>query len=180
MAKSQYIIQFGGLSIGLHNFEFEVNDKFFKNIENSEIEKASISVNATLTKQNNLLNMHFTIFGTVVLDCDRCLRSADLPIETEEDLVIKFGNPEESNDEILVIPEGETQFELSHYLYEYITLAIPARRVPCELDGDKSRCDNEMLEKLENVISHSDEEEEQEPNNPMWEQLKKIKKFNQN
>ena len=178
MGKSEYIIQFGGLSIGLHEFELEISDKFFKNIENSEIETASIKVSALLTKQNNLLNMHFDISGTVGIECDRCLKNFDLPIETKEDLVIKYGNPEESNDEILVIPEGETEMELSQYLYEYIVLAVPARRVPCELDEEKFKCNYEMLEKLNSL--NAGPEEKKEPNNPMWEQLNKIKKFNQN
>jgi uncharacterized protein len=178
VGKSQYIVPFGGLSVGVHEFEFEVDEKFFKSIENSEIEKASIFVNATLTKQNNLLNMHFVISGTVGVECDRCLKNFDFPIESEEDLVIKHGNPEESNDEILVIPEGDTQFELSQYIYEYITLALPARRVPCEIDEEMFRCDDEMLEKLDNLSSAP--EEAAEPENPIWEQLNKIKKFNQN
>ncbi len=178
MGKSPYIIQFGGLSVGLHEFEFEVNEKFFKNIENNEIEKASVFVTATLTKQNNLLNMHFVFSGTVEVGCDRCLKNFDFPIEGEEELVIKHGDPAESNDEILVIPEGETQFELSQYLYEYITLALPARRVPCEIDEEKFRCDDEMLEKLDNWSAAPEQAEE--PENPIWEQLNKIKKFNQN
>lgn len=178
MGKSQYIVQFGGLSVGLHDFEFDVNDKFFKSIENSEIERASVQVKATLTKQNNLLNMQFNISGTVGVECDRCIKSFDLPIESEEELVIKFGNPDDSNDEILVIAEGETQFELSQYIYEYIILAIPARRVPCELDKDEFECDNETLDKLNSIISHASEEEKL--NTPMWEQLNKIKKFNKN
>lgn len=179
MGKSQYIVEFGGLPVGVHDFEFEVTDKFFKNIENSEIERASVTINAKLTKQNNLLNMHFEIEGTVGVECDRCIKNFDLPIATEEDLVIKFGNPAESNDEILVIHEGDTQFELSQYIYEYIILAIPARRVPCEIDADQFDCDQEMLDKLNEINSASDEEIEPN-NNPMWEQLKKIKKFNQN
>jgi uncharacterized protein len=178
MGKSQYIVQFGGLSVGLHDFEFEVNDKFFKSIENSDIERASVQVKATLTKQNNLLNMQFNISGTVGIECDRCIKSFDLPIESEEELVIKFGNPDDSNDEILVIAEGETQFELSQYIYEYIILAIPARRVPCELDKDEFECDKETLDKLNSLISDASEEEKL--NTPMWEQLNKIKKFNKN
>lgn len=179
VGKSQYIVQFGGLSVGIHEFEFEINEKFFKNTENSEIERADLKVTATLTKQNNLLNMHLSISGTVGVACDRCLKDFDIPIEAEEELVIKHGNPDESNDEILVIPEGETQVELSHYLYEYISLAVPVRRVPCELDEEEFRCDEEMLEQLENTLS-SEPEKSEEPNNPVWEQLNKIKKFNQN
>ena len=44
--------------------------------------------------------MQFNFFGTLKLDCDRCLKEFDFPVEGEESLVIKYGNPEESNDEI--------------------------------------------------------------------------------
>jgi uncharacterized metal-binding protein YceD (DUF177 family) len=173
MGKSQYIVQFGGLSVGLHDFEFEVNDAFFKSIENSDIQKAHLFVDAKLTKQNNLLQMQFNIEGTVGVDCDRCLKYFDYPIDTQENLVIKHGNPDESTDEILVIPEGQDEFDISQYLYEYIILAIPARRVPCELDKEAFVCDTETLNKLNNLAIESEKVEE--PNNPMWEQLNKIK-----
>lgn len=177
MGKSQYIIQFGGLPVGLHDFTFEVNDAFFKTIENSEINTASVQVEARLTKQNNLLQVHFEIYGTVGMDCDRCLKNFGFPIDAEENLVIKHGNPDESTDEILVIPEGQEEFDVSQYLYEYIVLALPARRVPCEIDPEEFVCDQETLNKLNDLLTGPPKEEEQ--NNPMWEQLNKIK-FNKN
>jgi uncharacterized protein len=179
MGKSQYIIQFGGLPIGIHDFEFEVDDSFFKKFETSEITSAAINIDAQLTKQNNLLQLHLEIYGTLGLECDRCVKYVDFPIETEEDLVIKHGNPIDSTDEILIIPEGQEEFELSQYLYEYITLAIPSRRVPCELDAKMYACDNEMLAKI-NLLATDKETNNEEPTNPLWEQLNKIKKFNQN
>jgi len=180
MGKSKYIIQFGGLPVGLHEFEFEVNDKFFSSIENSEIQSGEINVTATLTKQNHLLQMHFNFEGTVNVDCDRCLKGFEFRIEGEENLVIKHGNPNESNDEILVIEEGDEEFDISHYLYEYIILAIPARRVPCELDEKEFICDYETRDKLNSLTSDSDENETEKNNNPLWEQLNKLKKINKN
>jgi uncharacterized metal-binding protein YceD (DUF177 family) len=180
MGKSEYIIQFGGLPVGLHEFEFEVNDTFFSKIENSEIQSGAVEVTATLTKQNHLLQMNFKFEGTVKVDCDRCLKEFDFPIEGEDNLVIKFGNPDESNDEILVIEEGYEEFDVSHYLYEYIILAIPARRVPCELDEKEFVCDFETRDKLDKLTSDSDENESENSNNPLWDQLNKIKKFNKN
>lgn len=177
MGKSQYIVPFGGLPVGLHEFEFDVNDTFFSKIENSEIVHASLEVNALLTRQNNLLQMNFEITGTVEISCDRCLKSFDFPIEANENLVIKHGNPTESTDEILVIPEGQEEFDVAQYLYEYITLALPARKVPCELDKKQFECDQEVLSKLNTLAS--DSEEKPAPNTPMWEQLNKIK-FNKN
>ncbi|MCE3226935.1 MAG: hypothetical protein K0S32_1486 [Bacteroidetes bacterium] len=179
MGKSQYIIQFAGLPVGIHEFEFEVNEKFFKSVENSEIERAKLDVKAILTKQNNLLQMHFDIRGTVGIACDRCLKDFDFPVEASGDLVIKHGNPEESTDDILVIGEKEAEFDVSHYLYEYILLAIPVRKVPCEeIDEDQFECDYETLDKL-NTIS-TDSENEDVPVNPLWEQLNKLKKNNKN
>jgi uncharacterized protein len=177
MGKSQYTIQFGGLPVGLHEFEFEVNDSFFARIENSEVASANISVNAMLTKQNNLLQMQFEIQGTVAIDCDRCLKNFDLPIEASESLVIKHGNPSESTDEILVIPEGVDEVDMAQYLYEYIIMAIPARRVPCEIDETQFSCDYDVLKKLEDLSS--DDSAADTNNNPIWEKLNKIK-FNKN
>jgi uncharacterized protein len=177
VGKSQYIIQFGGLPVGLHDFEFELTDTFFSKFENSEIQKADIKVDATLTKQNNLLQMKFNISGTIGLDCDRCLKNFDFPIDAEGELVIKHGNPDESTDEIMVIPEGQDEFDVSHYLYEYIILAIPARRVPCELDEESFKCDYDVLDKLKDLTTDSKEDEES--HNPLWEKLNKIK-FNKN
>lgn len=173
MGKSQYIIQFAGLPVGVHEYEFEVTGKFFKNIENSEIQEANLHVNATLTKQNNLLQMNFEISGTVGIECDRCLKAFDFPLEASESLVIKHGNPSESTDEILVIPVGEDEFDISQYIYEYIVLALPVRKVPCEVDEEQFECDYETLDKLESISSDSQDEE---PINPLWEQLNKLKK----
>jgi uncharacterized metal-binding protein YceD (DUF177 family) len=177
MGKSQYIIQFGGLPVGVHEFEFEIRDKFFQGIENSEIEKASLLAKAILTKQNNVLQVEFQISGTVGIACDRCMKDFDFPLDINEKLVVGHGNPEDSNDEILVIKEGDAEFDVSHYIYEYVALAVPARKVPCEVDSEAYECDDETLKKLES-ISTDTEKENSDMNNPMWEQLKKLKHKN--
>jgi uncharacterized metal-binding protein YceD (DUF177 family) len=177
MGKSQYIIQFGGLPVGVHEFEFEIRDKFFQGIENSEIERASLLARAILTRQNNVLQVEFQISGTVGIACDRCMKDFDFPLDINEKLVVGHGNPEDSNDEILVIKEGDAEFDVSHYIYEYVALAIPARKVPCEIDSEAFECDEETLKKLES-ISTDTEKEDSHMNNPMWEQLKKLKHKN--
>lgn len=174
MGKNQYIIKFAGLPVGTHEFEFDVKSKFFEQFADSEITNTNIRVVLTLLKQNHLMQMHFKLSGTIEVECDRCLIAYDLPVKHEENLVVKFGNPKESNDEILVIPEGTGEADVSHYLYEYITLALPNRRVPCEIDS-KFKCDTETLEKLNNTSIEEDEKNE----NPIWEQLNKLK-FNKN
>jgi uncharacterized protein len=173
MGKREYIIRFGGLGVGVHSFSFKIGDAFFKGFENSEISQAELDVTATLTKQNNLLTAQFLLKGIVGVDCDRCLKTFGFPVEAEESLVIKHGNPSESNDEILVIPAGAEEFDASQYLYEYVTLALPARRVPCEIDARAFKCDYEMLDKLDKLAARNEEREEGE--NPLWKELTKIK-----
>jgi uncharacterized metal-binding protein YceD (DUF177 family) len=177
MGKGQYIIQFGGLPVGVHEFEFEIRDKFFQGIENSEIERANLGAKAILTKQNNVLQVEFQISGTVGIACDRCMKDFDFPLDINEKLVVGHGNPEDSNDEILVIKEGDAEFDVSHYIYEYVALAVPARKVPCEIDSEAFECDAETLKKLESVSTDT-EKEDSDINNPMWEQLKKLKHKN--
>jgi uncharacterized protein len=182
MRKSKYLIRFGSLPVGIHDFEFEVMGTFFQEFEESGIEVADVKVEARLTKQNNLLQLDLWLHGTVGIDCDRCLKSFQYPIEAREHLVIKHGNPEESTDEILVLDEGIDHIDLAHHLYEFVTLAMPARKVPCEMDEDVFRCDYETLKKLEEISVEPDddqEEKKEEEKNSIWEELNKIK-YNKN
>ena len=168
MGKKQYIVKFAGLPVGTHQFEFNINGTFFEQFEDSEITEADLEVVIVLTKQNNLMKMQFDINGTVNLSCDRCLTDYNFPIEASENLVIKSGTPEESTDEIMALNESEGQADVSHYLFEYITLALPTRRVPCEIDED-FECDYETVNKLkENSV-------EEEKTNPLWDKLNKLK-----
>ena len=176
MGKSQYTIQFCGLSMGEHQFEFEVTQKFFEQFKDSEITKANVQVKANLIKQNSLMHILFSFEGTVNLSCDRCLIDYDCPISGHEKLIIKHGNPEESNDEILVLKEGLEEADFTQYLYEYIELAIPSRKVPCEDEEFdlEVECDEETLAKYNEIKI-----EEQPIENPEWDKLKNIK-FNNN
>jgi len=176
MGKSQYKIQFGGLSVGEHQFEFEVNSKFFEQFSESEITEANIQVKVIVVKQNTVMHFLFSFDGVVKLACDRCLIDYNSPISGHEKLVIKHGNPEESTDDMLVLREGLEEADFTQYLYEYIELAIPSKKVPCEdeeFDIDVE-CDQETLAKFNELKI------EEPPNeNPEWDKLKNIK-FNNN
>lgn len=171
MGKTKYIINSGGLAVGNHEFEFDVTGKFFKEQDSTEINEANVQVKALLLKQNNVLQMEFDISGTVKLECDRCLKEFDFPIACTEKLVVKTGKAENSTDEVLMVSEGETQLDVTQNIYEFILTAIPARRVPCEIDKKRFKCDEEMLEKLNQTSIPTENDE----NNPMWDKLNKVK-----
>lgn len=174
MGSNKYVIQFGGLPVGSHIFEMEITDKFFAGLENSEIQKADIRAEIEVVKQNNVLTLNFHLEGSVDVPCDRCGVERPLPIDIRETVVVKHGNPEESTDEIVVLSHGETEVDVSHYLYEFVVLALPIKRVPCEED-DSIECDFEALEKLNAIETEEEKEDRSEDVNPVWEKLKNIK-----
>ena len=47
---NDYILPIAGLSVGYHDFEFEIDDKFFENFEFSEVQKGCVKVNLNVEK----------------------------------------------------------------------------------------------------------------------------------
>ncbi|HWY38078.1 MAG TPA: DUF177 domain-containing protein [Bacteroidia bacterium] len=171
MAESQFIIRLGGLPVGSHLFEFEVNDSFFEGRDYSEIHGAKVAVKLELLKQNSLIQLFFTLNGTVDVTCDRCTKPYPVEVNAHEEMFLKFGDPDEEHPEnVLVLPHGENELDISQPLYEFISLAVPYRKIPCE-DDETFECDEDTLKKLDD-ISHG--EPEQKPGNSMWDKLRDL------
>jgi uncharacterized protein len=178
MGRKQYVIQFGGLAVGTHLFEMEINDSFFKNFELSEVSDSQITASIELVKQNNLITLNFDIHGEVNTACDRCAKSVPVPLSIAESIVVKHGNTSETTDEILVLPHGDTEIDVSQLLYEFVSLAIPVRRVPCEED-ENVECDEAALKKL-NALTEKKSKKTTKEINPLWEKLNELKKNKSN
>jgi uncharacterized metal-binding protein YceD (DUF177 family) len=174
MKPNKAIIQFGGLGVGTHLFEFEVSDKFFENLEYSEIRKANVLAQIELVKQNTVMTLNLGISGTVTLPCDRCTADFNLPIENSESVYLKYGDVSESNDNIIVLPQGETSVDLTTQIYELIIVSVPMRRMPDELGVTDHVCDPEVLKRI-NTLSVEEEPEGKKAGEDVWAELKKIK-----
>ena len=174
--RKEYIIQFVGLSIGIHEFKFEAKDSFFKDFEFSEIKKGNVLVNLHLLKQSQMMVLEFEIGGTVKMECDLCTGEFDLPLNGTHRLIVKVGGGDTGNedDDIITIAANEHELDLAQYIYEYITLTLPIKRVhPLDKKGN-STCDKEVLEKLEK-FRIEEEKQEEEKTDPRWNDLKNIK-----
>lgn len=155
----QFIIPFRGLATGSHKFAFEIGDKFFDDFEESEISKGKVLVNVDLNKMANMLELDFKLSGSVVVTCDRCLDEFDMPVSFETILYVKFGDTtHEQTDEILIISHAEGELDLAQYIYEYIHLSLPYKRIHPNDKKGKSLCNKDMLKKLNKYVSgeHSD------------------------
>ena len=173
--KSKYNIEFKGLKEGRHDFEFEVEDTFFKHFEESLIESGDVSIKVELEKRSSFIKLHFKIKGWLELTCDRCLDQFRQKIKNKTEMFVKFGEKEfeEGENIIWVLPE-EHFISLAQPLYEYITLSIPLRQVHQKNEDGKRECNKEMLEKLKDYMQ-TESEEEETITDPRWDALKKLK-----
>ena len=167
-----FVIQFGGLSLGTHHYDFLITDKFFKHFEDSEISNGKITIDLELMKQSTMLILKFMINGTSTVMCDRCTDMFDMKIEGEQQLIIKLGDEDfGDNDEIISVPVNENEYDVSRTIFEFIVLSLPQRRVHPELKNGKTGCNKEMLKKLEeNAV-----QEEKTKIDPRWDKLKDLK-----
>lgn len=174
----EYKIQFVGLAVGKHEFEFEVKDKFFENLDYSEIKNGNIKIDVNLLKQSSMMSLDFKVSGTVKVPCDLCTEEFDLPISGEYQLIVKVGGNADQNedDDIITVAANEHELDLSQYIYEYIVLSLPIKRVhPLDKKG-KSTCDPEMVKKVESYLTDEPGEDDSEDGtDPRWDGLKGIK-----
>jgi uncharacterized metal-binding protein YceD (DUF177 family) len=175
--KSKYNIEFKGLKEGLHEYQFEVNEKFFEHFEESMVDNGEVSVKVELEKRSAFLRLSFALEGWLELVCDRCLDNYNVSLETE--LFVKFGEEdafEEGDNVIWVLPE-EHAINLAQIIYEYVTLSIPLRHVHPDESGENS-CNQEMIDRLNNITQHEADDDEEEEIDPRWAALKNLKNNN--
>ncbi len=169
----KYNIEFKGLNEGLHDFEFEVDKKFFEHFEESLVENGKVTVKVILEKRSSFIKLHLKIKGWLELTCDRCLELYNQPVKHETEMFVKFGEKEYDDGEsvIWVNPE-EHHINLAQIIYEYTILSIPLRHVHPKNSLGKRDCNKEMLEKLKNYMHP--ESEEDSTTDPRWDALRKL------
>lgn len=170
---SQYTLPFSGLSEGKHQFDFNIDDRFFAEFENSEVEKGELDIHVELEKRSTYLSLTFSIKGKVELVCDRCLENFIFPVESQRKLLVKFSEkPVEDEAEMIYLHPSAFQVEVGQFIYEFVILSLPIRRIHPDGENGVSLCDPVMLKKLEELRHHGNTLDE--PDDPRWNELRKI------
>ena len=176
--KKEYLIPFIGLKLGKHQFEYQINNSFFEIFDYHEFNNSNIKVNVVLEKKNNLLELTFKHKGAVNVPCDMTNEEFDLSIKGSMKLIVHFGEVfNNDNEELLILPHGEFQLDISQYIYEIIVLSVPLKRIhPGIKDGSLN---TEALIKLKELtIKEQKKENKEEQKNknidPRWDKLKQL------
>ncbi len=172
---NEFLIPFIGLKLGKHQLEFEIKKTFFEKFDYHEYEDCDIKVNVVLEKKTTMLELAFKHKGTVHVPCDLTNEMFDLPIKGKIKLVVQFGDEfNNDNEELLIIPHGEYQLDISQYIYEMIVLSVPLKRVhPGVKDGTLQTESLEALSKL-TVKEHNKDNKQEDNTDPRWDKLKQL------
>jgi len=174
-ALKQFNIPIRGLKTGFHEYEFSIDQDFFSEFEGSPIQKGGFEVKFILDKREDMLVLTFDFKGSMSTDCDRCLANINLPMQANEDLIVKYADEANEEDVVIYISRETTELNVAKYLYESIILAMPVTNVyNCE-EEKENVCDLEMLKYLENKAEKEQEEKLSDGDSP-WDALKDFNK----
>jgi len=170
----QFLIPFKNLSLGVHTYRFTIENWFFEKFDYSEIKKGKIEIKLLLEKQTKMLILNFLIDGFVNIMCDRCLEYFDYPIKGKNELIVKLGGETyEETEQVLTLSEYEHQIDISQYIYEFICLLLPMKRIHPVDENGISKCNKKMIKKIEELKNNKKIDHR-------WDALKKIKKTDKN
>ena len=167
---SPYLIKFSGLKDGVHLFNYELGNKFFKNFDYYDFLDAKLFAKLELEKQSTLLNLKFSFNGEIEVQCDVSMESFDLKLETEHAVVVKFKDDIISTDDkVIFMPAGSHSIDVSHLIYESIILAVPQKKVHPGIENGSLK--SEIVEKLEELRPKKNFNEKTDPR---WDKLKDL------
>lgn len=168
---TEYVVRFSEISEEAETFEFKLGDSFFKVFQSSEWQGGTIDVFLLAKKRADGITFDIKLKGELEVFCDRCLDSYKQIIEFGDRLFVKFGQEEGELDyNVVVINKDDNQIDLSQFIYEYLVLSLPVRRVHPEKSDGSSGCNSEMIKRLEKHLVT----EETIDLDPRWDDLKKL------
>ena len=188
---SQFKLPLKSLPKGTHEFDYHPDKQFFVNMENADVRDADVDVKLVVTYANDVYDLAFTLTGTVVVPCDRCLDDLTLDIDTTYKIKVKYGEEyREDSDDLMEIPESDSYLNVAYMISDTVALAIPIKHVhPL---GKCNRAMSSLLKKhratdasdpdaaledqlMDEMDSVSDGDDAPAATDPRWDKLKDVR-----
>ena len=166
-----YKIDLKALPQGVTNLEFKLDDEYFQAIDAPDIQRGELQSSLSINRTDDFFELNFHTEGVVHIPCDICLDDMDQSIETDDRLMVKFGDDYSEEDDLVIVAENEGILDISWFIYEFIDLNIPIKHVHAP-----GKCNPAMIEMLQQHSAARSGEEEEEAVDPRWAALLKLKK----
>ena len=174
--RREFEIAFVGLRPGLHEFQYEVGDKFFVDYQQADFTNCHVKIRLVLEKNTSFLMLKFEVGGTVDVMCDRCGNTLNMDLWDEFNMIVKLVenpddmNAEEDDPDIYYISRTESHLHIANWIYEFISLSIPMQRMCKEDEIGGPQCNQEVLDVLKKMEAGNNDN-----NNPLLKGLEKFK-----
>ncbi|HBK72379.1 MAG TPA: hypothetical protein DDZ39_12120 [Flavobacteriaceae bacterium] len=169
MKKNMFVIPFKGLKEENHQFEFKIIKEFFEVYQYDDVYDADINVHLNFNKKSTLFELEFIANGSIQVACDLTNELFQQPVTSNLDLIVKFGDAYNDEDiDVLILPHGDYEIDISKFIYEMIVLALPSKRIhPGVKDGTlKSDILDKLKELQPKTINNNTSSD------PRWDKLK--------
>lgn len=169
----EFRIAFVGLKEGRHDFEYQIDTKFFDAFQYDEFFETDLKVKLAFVKKPTMLELDFSVRGTVNVPCDQTGEPFDLGVQGDLSLLVKFGENEyEDTEEILYISHAAYEINVAQYVYEMVVLSVPIKRIhPQVLDGTST---SDALQRLETFKLKKNTKEIKNTVDPRWGKLQEL------
>lgn len=149
---SEFNLPLKSLPEGVHEFRYDLDRQFFKNMESGDIRDAKIAVDLTVTYRNGVYDLKFVFKGAVTVACDRCLDDLELPVDTGYHVTVKYGDSyKDESDEFIEIPESDNFLNVAYMMFDTVSLSVPIKHVhPL---GKCNRAMSSLLKKHRALVS---------------------------
>lgn len=172
----RYRVNILGLSLSIHHFEYDFGGEFFNAYGAGLLSEGTFKVDVVLDKRETFLEAGFKIKGSARLVCDRSLDEFDYPINISSRIIFKYGDEDkEISDEVTMIHRGTETLELGHFIYEFIALAIPMKKLHPKFEGESVE-DGQIIYTSKTEDLPAGQAGKKEETDPRWEMLKKLNK----
>lgn len=153
-SKHLFDIPFVGLKPGIHQFEYELDDKFFIEKEAEDFSNARANVKLSFEKNKGFFLLKFEVGGTAEVSCHKCGNPLGIDLWDEFKMVVKLvDNPEQMNlqeedPDVSYINRSDSHFDVSDLLYEFALLSVPNQIMCTPEEEGGPQCNKEVLERL--------------------------------
>ena len=178
-ALREYDINIVGLENKRYEYDFSSGDNFFVALEQELIRRGSVQTHVLLDKSETMIRLDFHIVGSVGQICDRSLDEYDESVDTQQMMLLKFGDHnEELSDEIELIERNTATVNVARYIFEFISLSLPMKRLHPRFRAEEEQ-ENENDESGVKLIYSSgpatdDESDGQPTMDPRWAALRRL------
>ena len=175
-SRREFEIAFVGLKQGVHEFEYQITDRFFEAYQQQDFENCDIQVKLFLDRNQGFMMLRFVVVGKVDVSCDRCGNPLPLDLWDEFNVLVKLVedpeimNQEEEDPDVYYISRTESHLHLADWIYEFINLSIPFQRMCKEDEIGGPNCNPEVLAMLKKLDAGGGNQE-----NPLRKGLEKFR-----